>query len=317
VRADEPLSRHTTFGIGGPAQYWVEVSSEAELAAVLAVVAVRRMRWWVLGRGSNVLISDQGLPGMVLRLSGELARIEVMVEQGEPQRYRANRVDAGGSKPVLLPADGVLHCGGGAGLDEVATAAEAAGLCGAEFLAGIPGTVGGGLRTNAGAFGRSLSDIVEEVRVMDSDGSSRLLTGAELNRGYRTSVVPEGVIAVRAKLDLVPGVPTPTGEVRSRRREKQPNLPSAGSFFKNPAGEPAGRLIERCGLKGRRVGAAEVSEKHANFIVNTGGTRFADVYGLAQVVKANVEEQTGILLEEEVQVLPGGEHGEVHSDRCN
>lgn len=289
IRSGESLAPYTTFGIGGPARFLVEVMSEAALCGVLAVARGCGLPWWVLGRGSNVLISDQGLPGVVIRLGGGLSRLTV--------------------------SDAVLSCGGGTRLDEIAEAAETAGLCGADFLAGIPGTVGGGLRSNAGAFGHSLADIVKEVRVVDSDGRSRALAIGEPGREYRTSLVPEGVVVTEVKIRLEPGRPTPAGEIRRRRWEKQPSEPSAGSFFKNPEQEPAGRLIDRCGLKGRRVGAACVSPKHANFIVNTGGALFADVYGLAQIVKADVEEQTGILLEEEVRVLSGGEDGQVHSKR--
>jgi UDP-N-acetylmuramate dehydrogenase len=277
-RADELLSRHTTFGIGGIAEIWVEVMDEQTLAAAISHCRERGIRWWVLGRGSNVLVSDQGLDGVVLRLGGDLARIRVNGSQ--------------------------LEAGAGAGLDDLAVRAEAAGLRGAEFLAGIPGTVGGGLRTNAGAFGRSLTDVLEGVRVLETNGSSMTLKCTDFIRGYRTSVIDGSVIVTSAVLRLDPGTSTPADEIRRRRWEKQPSDFSAGSFFKNPPGEAAGRLIEWCGMKGRRVGAAQVSDKHANFIINTGGARFADVYGLAQVVKANVEAQTGILLEEEVQVLP-------------
>ncbi|MFO7675895.1 MAG: UDP-N-acetylmuramate dehydrogenase [bacterium] len=278
MRLDEPLAGHTTFGIGGKASLWAELASEEALSVALGLCYRRGIPWWVLGRGSNVLVSDQGLPGLVFRLVGELGGI----------RVDGNR----------------LLVGGGASLDDVAARAESVGLLGAEFLAGIPGTVGGGLRTNAGAFGRSIADVLDSVRTIGPDGSSGTVTRPDIRPGYRLPVIAPGLIATSAELRLEPGRPTPAAEIRRRRWEKQPGEPSAGSFFRNPHGEPAGRLIERCGLKGRCVGAAQVSNKHANFIINTGGARFGDVYGLAQVVKANVEEQTGILLEEEVQVLP-------------
>lgn len=286
LRPDEPLSRHTSFGIGGPARLWLEVGSEPALAASLRFCHDRGIRWRVLGWGSNVLISDQGLDGVVFSLVGEFAGLTVA----------GDRVESGA----------------GAALDHIADAAEAAGLPGFAFLAGIPGTLGGGMRTNAGAFGRSLSDLLEEVRVMEPDGSVRVLAGPELGRGYREPVYRGQGVVVAARLRSNGHQPAgedfgacgSCAEIRARRRGKQPVGNSAGSFFRNPPGAAAGRLIEQCGLKGRRVGAAQVSEKHANFILNTGGARFADVYELAQVVKANVEARTGILLEEEVQVLP-------------
>ena len=274
----EPLARHTTFGIGGNAGLWIEAGDVEALRRILAFCRSHRINWWVLGRGSNVLISDQGLVGVVVHLHGDLAR--------------------------LAFDDGMIRAGAGAGLDELADRAEQAGLSGAEFLAGIPGTIGGGLRTNAGAFGRVLSDVLQSVAVINPDSHSVVIGRDQLGDGYRSPVIPADTIAVEAVLLLEPGRCESAHEVRKKRRAKQPCEASAGSFFRNPDSVSAGRLIEQCGLKGRRVGAARVSEKHANFIVNTGGARFADVYGLAQVVKANVEEQTGIVLHEEVRVLP-------------
>ncbi len=200
--------------------------------------------------------------------------------------------------------DNHLLAGAGEELIKVMGRGVGEGLGGWDGLYGIPGTIGGGLRTNAGAFGRALSDVLQSVAVIDSDGRSVVIGRDEFGDGYRSPVIPDSVIATEAVLQLEPGSCESAHEVREKRRAKQPREASAGSFFRNPDSVPAGRLIERCGLKGRRVGAARVSEKHANFIVNTGGARFADVYGLAQVVKANVEEQTGIVLQEEVRVLP-------------
>lgn len=285
LRPGEPLAGHTTFNIGGPARFLLEVGSEPALAAALAACRELGLRWWLLGRGSNVLISDQGLDGVVLRLVGEFEALAV--------------------------AGGRVEAGAGAGLDDIAGVAEAAGLSGFAFLAGIPGTLGGGLRTNAGAFGGWLADLLEELRVMDPDGATRTLARDELRSGYRRAVYDGAAVALRAGLRGAAGPVAETcAEIRRRRREKQPAGCSAGSFFKNPPGEAAGRLIERCGFKGRRVGGAQVSERHANFIINTGGARFADVYALAQAVKAGVEAQTGVLLEEEVRVLPGDGEGE-------
>lgn len=216
----------------------------------------------------------------------------------------------------------------------MATFAEKEGLVGAEFLAGIPGTVGGGLHTNAGAFGRSLGDVISSLTAFDPDGSEQTLTGTQLQREYRRPMIEPDVVAVEVTMELhervqgfqdsrgpvqdtrildssTPG-PLSAEEIRKQRWAKHPKEPSAGSFFRNPetkdgARVPAGRLIEECGLKGRIIGGAKVSERHAKLLVNTGKACFADVYELAQVVKATVEERTGILLEEEVQYLPGSD----------
>jgi UDP-N-acetylmuramate dehydrogenase len=283
VRFAEPLARHTTFRIGGLADAWVRADDRQALTSVLQSCRTSGTRWWLLGRGSNVLVSDQGLRGVVVTLGGELAEVQ---SRGTG-----------------------LVCGAGAALDAVVTFAEESGLVGVEFLAGIPGTVGGGLRSNAGAFGHSLADVVSGITVIDRDGNERMLASPELRREYRRPMIEDGLAAVDVLMDLSPGRPKPAAVTREERWTKHPQEPSAGSFFRNPevaGGEriPAGRLIDQCGLKGKSVGGAKVSEKHANFIVNTGGARFADVYQLAQIVKARVERETGILLEEEVQYLP-------------
>lgn len=298
VRADEPMAQHTTFRIGGPADAWVRANDRQALVRVLQFCRAAGVRWWLLGRGSNVLVSDQGLRGIVIGLGGELAEVR---RQGTGDGGRGTE----------------LVCGAGASLDAVAAFAEQEGLAGVEFLAGIPGTIGGGLHSNAGAFGRSLGDVITSVTVTDRDGNERELAGAELRREYRQPMIDDGLVAVNVTMKLHPGEPEPAARIREQRWTKHPKEPSAGSFFRNPeTGDrgrgtgiggriPAGELIEQCGLKGKAVGGAKVSEKHANFLVNTGGARFADVYELAQIVKATVEQETGILLEEEVQYLPG------------
>jgi len=290
------MARHTTFRIGGLADAWVCVRDRQSLGRVLSVCRESGVRTWILGRGSNVLVSDQGLRGVVVCLDGELAEV----------RGRGTR--DGGRATELL-------CGAGAALDAVAEFAEKQGSVGAEFLAGIPGTVGGGLRSNAGAFGRSLGDVAASVIVLDAEGYELTLAGTQLRREYRQPVIEPGLVAVEVMMELTMGngrraTGESLDEIRRQRWTKQPKEPSAGSFFKNPTvGDghrvPAGRLIEECGLKGRTIGGAKVSEQHANFLVNTGRARFADVYELVQVIKATVERQTGILLEEEVQYLPG------------
>jgi len=289
------MANHTTFRIGGLADAWVRVDDRQALVRVLSVCRDAGQQTWLLGRGSNVLVSDQGLRGVVLCLGGELAEVS-----------RRRTVDGGPGTELV--------CGGGAALDAVAALAEKEGLVGAEFLVGIPGTVGGGLHSNAGAFGRSLGDIATSVTVLDPDGSEQTLTGAQIHRDYRRPMMEQDLVALEATMELHAGKPEPVAAIREQRWAKHPKEPSAGSFFRNPETRdggrvPAGKLIEQCGLKGKAIGGAEVSEKHANFLVNTGRARFADVYELVQVIKATVEEQTGILLEEEVQYLPGMNEG--------
>lgn len=281
VRFDEILASHTTFVIGGAADMYVVVHELAALWTVVRFCWEHGVKLWVLGRGSNVLISDQGLRGVVVRLAGELAAVE------------------------CNPHEHWVRAGAGALLDRIVDVAEEHALTGAEFLAGIPGTVGGGLRTNAGAFGRSLADILEEVSAIDRSGAAVELTRAQLRNEYRQSVVDAGLIVTSVRLSLQPGAPRSVSELRQRRWQRHPKEPSAGSYFRNPTSEPAGRIIERCGLKGRQLGGARVSEQHANFIVNVGNASFDDVYELAEIVKANVEAETGTELEEEVQILPG------------
>ncbi len=295
LRFAEPMARHTTFRIGGLADAWVRVDGRPALTRVLQVCREAEVRTWLLGRGSNVLVSDQDLRGVVICLGGELAEV----------RRRGTGDERRGTE---------LVCGAGAALDAVAVSAEEEGLVGAEFLAGIPGTVGGGLHSNAGAFGRSLGDVVTSVTVLDPEGNERVLTGDQLRHEYRRPMIERGLVAEEVTMELQPGKPEPAAAIREQRWSKHPTEPSAGSFFRNPETRdggrvPAGKLIEQCGLKGRTIGGAKVSEKHANFLVNTGSARFADVYELVQIVKATVEEQTGILLEEEVQYLPGPGEG--------
>ncbi|MCX7732778.1 MAG: UDP-N-acetylmuramate dehydrogenase [candidate division WOR-3 bacterium] len=275
---NEPLARHTSFRIGGPADALVIVRSRSGLSGVWTIAQKYGVNITVIGRGTNVLISEQGLRGIVVKLQGEFCRIELR--------------------------DNQIYAGAGVLLDEIADFAESHGFSGAEFLAGIPGTIGGGLMSNAGAYGRSLGDIVQQVEVMDNQGIIKLLNRGVLRNQYRESLLPAGSWALSVILKLQQGRAKSCQEIRSERRQKHPSEPSAGSFFKNPATVPAGKLIEQCGLKGIELGGAAVSHQHGNFIVNRGGARFVDVYELVQIIKATVEEMTGIELDEEVRILP-------------
>lgn len=278
VFLNEPLARHTSFQIGGPADALVIVRSRDDLYRVWTIAQKYGVNITVIGRGTNVLISDQGLRGIVVKLQGEFCRIELK--------------------------DNQIYAGAGVLLNEIADFAEAHGFSGAEFLAGIPGTIGGGLMSNAGAYGRSLGDIVLEVEVMDYQGKTAWLNRQVLRNQYREPLLPPGFWALSVILKLPQGKGKRCQEIRSERWQKHPSEPSAGSFFKNPVTVPAGKLIEQCGLKGMALGGAAVSYQHGNFIVNRGGARFVDVYELVQIIKATVEEMTGIELDEEVRILP-------------
>lgn len=283
VRRDEPLARRTTLRVGGPADLYVEPSSENALSSVLELCALRGVSLFVLGRGSNLLVRDGGIRGVVVSLAQpEFSTIEV-----EGERLRA---------------------GAGAKLKDVANAARRAGLAGLEFLEGIPGSVGGALRMNAGAMGRWTFNVVERVRCMDRRGEPRDLPVAEVPFTYRSCPLLTTHLALGAVLR---GVPQDAESVRatmdgySRKRwDSQPSQPSAGCTFKNPSPElPAGRLIDELGLKGTRVGDAMVSDVHGNFFVNLGRATARDVLTLIELVRIRAREARGVELETEVEIV--------------
>jgi len=282
VRANEPLAPLTTMRVGGGADLYVEPASEADLAAVLGFCAERRLPVCLLGRGSNLLVRDGGVRGVVVCLAHP-AFGGVAVE-GER-----------------------LRCGAGARLKQVAVEAWRAGLGGLEFLEGIPGSVGGALRMNAGAMRRRLFDVVEQVRFMDFGGHAHERAAAEVEAGYRGCPLFREHVALGAVLR---GCPAPQEEIQrrmaafgERRREIQPPQPSAGCVFKNPPGLPAGKLIDELGLKGTRVGGAVVSPVHANFIVNDGGATARDILALIELIRERVRAARGIELDMEVEVV--------------
>ena len=282
VAENEPLAKRTTLGVGGPAEIFIEPSSAADLAIALRHCAANDLPVFVLGRGSNLLIRDGGIHGVVVSLQSEFfSRIEVRGRE--------------------------LHCGAGARLRHVANAARDAGLAGLEFLEGIPGCVGGALRMNAGAMGTMTIEAVERVRFMGSDGRVEERPAAEMAAVYRSCPVLRDTIALGAVLR---GEPAEPEEVRSRmedfrmrRTSTQPHYRSAGCMFKNPAEKPAGQLVDECGLKGHRVGGASVSHVHGNFIINDGGATASDVIALIEQVRALVFKKTGIEMQIEVQIV--------------
>ncbi len=280
----EAMSRHTTFRIGGPARCFALPAGEEELLACLEEAGKLGLPLVVVGNGSNLLVDDQGVEALVvstLRLSG--------VEQAAP---------------------GILEVQAGVTLARLSTWAAGLGLTGLEFAHGIPGTLGGAVLMNAGAYGGEMAQVVTAVRTAGPDGQVHTWSGEELAFSYRHSRFSGGEeIILSARLELRPGNAEEIREEMARldgqRREKQPlEYPSAGSMFKRPAGYFAAALIDQCGLKGFSVGDAQVSEKHAGFVINRGQATCAQVMELVEQVRRRVREQTGVELEMEVRRLP-------------
>lgn len=279
----EPMTRRTTFGIGGPALL-LRPRSRAELQAAMTLCREAGEEPFILGRGSNLLVSDSGISRPVIQLDGDFTAI---TREGS-----------------------TLRCGAGASLIAVCRAAAENSLSGIEWGYGIPGSLGGGVYMNAGAYGGEMKDILTEVTFLDEAGEYRTLPAAELSLSYRHSIFEErpGTVIVEAVLTLTPGDPAAIRaameDYMSRRREKQPlEYGSAGSTFKRPVGNYASALVDQCGLKGLSVGGAEVSRKHAGFIINRGGATAADVRELIAEVQRIVREKTGYTLECEIKFI--------------
>lgn len=279
----EPMTRRTTFGIGGPALL-LRPRSRAELQAAMTLCREAGEEPFILGRGSNLLVSDSGISRPVIQLDGDFTAI---TREGN-----------------------TLRCGAGASLIAVCRAAAENNLSGIEWGYGIPGSLGGGVYMNAGAYGGELRDVLTEVTFLDEAGEYRTLPAAELSLSYRHSIFEDrpGTVIVGAVLTLTPGDPAAIRaameDYMSRRREKQPlEYGSAGSTFKRPVGNYASALVDQCGLKGLSVGGAEVSRKHAGFIINRGGATAADVRELIAEVQRIVREKTGYTLECEIKYI--------------
>lgn len=286
VRRNEPLAKHTTLRVGGPADFYVEPADEKDLAGVVKFCRENEIQFFILGRGSNLLVRDGGFRGVVICLSqAEFSKIEIRGEK--------------------------MFCGAGAKLKNVSVEAKRNSLSGVEFLEGIPGSVGGALRMNAGAMGSQTFDVVESVRVMDFDGNVLEMSPGEMAVAYRGCAVLNNHIALRAVFRCKT---LPRSEIERRmkafsekRWESQPSAPSAGCIFKNPEKIPAGRLVEELGLKGARVGGAVVSAEHGNFIVNDGRATARDVLELISILKAKAKSERGIELQTEVEIV-GEDH---------
>ena len=282
VLPDEPLSRHTTLRVGGPARWYCRVKTEEGLSTVLRAASESGDPLALLGMGSNVVASDEGFPGWVVRLEGDFLRIGISGD--------------------------LLTAGGGAALGGACAAAARAGLSGLEPISGIPSSIGGAVRINAGAYGGEIFDVLETVRLVSRAGDRRESPGPDIPHGYRwTRLCETNEIVSEATLKLRPAsreeIAERTRVVSDKRRGALPSEPNAGSVFKNPPGDYAGRLVEACGLKGERSGAAAISTRHANVVVNLGGARAADVVLLMQLMRDSVRAKFGVTLSPEVEFL--------------
>jgi len=282
VRRGEPMAKHTTLRVGGPADVYVEPANESDLAAVLKYCTQRNVKFFILGRGSNLLVRDKGYRGVVICL-------------GQPE---FSKIEIDGTR---------LRCGAGARLKNVAVEARRKGISGLEFLEGIPGSVGGALRMNAGAMGGATFEVVESVRVMDYEGSVREMSPSEMAVAYRECGALKSLVALGAVLagrpDSVESIAQRMSAYSQKRWTSQPAAPSAGCMFKNPATIPAGKLIDELGLKGTRVGGARISDEHGNFLVNDGKATAAEVLELIGILKAKARAERGIELHTEVEII--------------
>ena len=283
VLLEEPMKRHTTFRIGGPAEVFVMPGNLEEVQRILEICRTEDLPYFILGNGSNLLVSDRGYRGVVIQLDRNFG--EVKVEGTE------------------------IHASAGALLSTIAVAARRASLTGFEFAGGIPGTLGGAVVMNAGAYGGEMKDVLRKVMVMDQSGKVFEIPAEELQMGYRTSIIKTaGYIVLGAVLSLKEGnleeIKMLTRKLSEQRTSKQPlEYPSAGSTFKRPEGYFAGKLIMDSGLRGYQVGGAQVSEKHCGFVINTGNATAKDVTTLMSDVQRIVMEKFGVKLEPEVKFL--------------
>ena len=283
ILIDEPMSRHTTFRVGGPADFFVTPKAKEEVRDVIRICKEAGMPYYIIGNGSNLLVSDAGYRGVIVQIYKEMNEVKV---EGDLVKAQA-----------------------GALLSGIAAKALGAELSGFEFASGIPGTIGGACVMNAGAYGGEMKDVLESVTVLTGEGKIIELGRNELELGYRTSVIAKKgyiVLGVALKLERGDGekIKTYMDELKEKRVTKQPlEYPSAGSTFKRPEGYFAGKLIQDSGLKGFTVGGAQVSEKHSGFVINKGNATAADVMELIRQVTAKVKEDTGVTMEPEVKQI--------------
>jgi len=286
AKTSESLARYTSIKIGGPADYFLEAENDPALAKLLTVLDRHGLTFCLLGNGSNVLISDLGIRGAVIHLTGDFKRA-AWSEDGEMVS-----VSAGAAAPVT----------------QLVRETARRGYTGLEFAEGIPGTIGGALVMNAGAYGSEFEKVVDAVEGFTREGRPVRFSRAEMTFSYRDSDLPRGIVVTRVYLCLrkegVAQVSSKMRELVTKRKSSQPSgFPNSGSMFRNPPGDFAGRLIEAAGLKGKTIGQAQISERHANFIVNRGGAKAADVRQLMELASSEVNRQFGIRLEPEVRFL--------------
>lgn len=283
ILIEEPMKKHTTFRIGGPAEYLILPQTAEEIADVVKLCRQEEIPWYIVGNGSNLLVADEGVRGVVIQLLRNFNQIQV---EGCQIRMQAGAQNAAVAKRALD-----------------------ASLTGFEFAAGIPGTIGGAVVMNAGAYGGEMKDILKEVTVLDQNGMIRTIPAEELELGYRTSIIArKGYVVLEAVIVLKTGDPkeikVAMDDLKEKRVTKQPlEYPSAGSTFKRPEGYFAGKLIMDAGLRGFSVGGAQISEKHCGFVINKGNATAKDVTELMDETKKIVMEKFGVALEPEVKRL--------------
>lgn len=283
LRLQEPMAAHTTFRVGGAADLFIMPKNAAQLAQSIALLRQGGVPYLVIGNGSNLLVRDKGIRGAVIQIYRNMAQLRLEGEE--------------------------IYAEGGALLSSLAAKAAEASLTGLEFASGIPGTIGGAVVMNAGAYGGEMKDILVSVDVLTQELERKTIPAAELELGYRHSCIPEkGYIVLGARLRLQKGeqaaIQARMAELAQQRREKQPlQYPSAGSTFKRPEGYFAGKLVQDAGLKGKTIGGAQVSEKHSGFLINIGNATAQDILDLIAFCQAEVERQFGVKLETEVKIV--------------
>ncbi|MEY8355094.1 UDP-N-acetylmuramate dehydrogenase [Lachnospiraceae bacterium 54-53] len=284
IRVGEEMHKHTSFRVGGPAACFVTPADEKELVDTIALCRQEEVPFFVLGNGSNLLVGDEGFDGVIVSMDS----------------FNGCQVDK---------ETGIIKAGAGISLARIAQEAYKASLTGLEFAAGIPGTLGGAVVMNAGAYGSEMKEVLLTVRVLTPEGEVKEIPASQLSLGYRTSsIIPKQYVILEAVLRLSAGnvvsIKSRMDELACRRKEKQPlEFPSAGSTFKRPAGHFAGKLIEEAGLKGFTLGGAQVSEKHCGFVINKDHATAADIRALCEEVKERVLDHSGVELEMEVKTL--------------
>ena len=283
VKTEEPMKNHTTFRVGGPARYFVMPRTAEEVAKITELCIQENVPYYIVGNGSNLLVSDKGYDGVIIQIYKQMSQVEVKENE--------------------------VYAQAGALLSMIAKRALDAELAGFEFAAGIPGTLGGACVMNAGAYGGEMKDVLKSVTVLDKEGKVRTLAKEELELGYRTSVIAKkGYIVLEAVIELQKGkreeIKAVMDDLKEKRITKQPlEYPSAGSTFKRPEGYFAGKLIQDAGLRGFQVGGAQVSEKHCGFVINKDGATASDVMELMRQVSDRVYDKFEVRLEPEVKRL--------------